>query len=143
MNHARAGQSAILLNSGWVLVAGGNTASSEIYEPGPAVWVPTGSLDTSLTDQTATLLANGNVLLAGGTGPGGVTLATAELYVTGIAPLVGLSENALPFSTQQVGTRGNALSFTVTNYGTAPLDVPGVEVTGADPADFAATSACH
>jgi Kelch motif/Galactose oxidase, central domain len=143
MNVARAGQTATLLNSGWVLVSGGGSATSEIYEPGPDVWVPTGGLSTVRTDATATLLGSGDVLVAGGAGPGNEPLATAEVFHTGVGPLVSLSEKAIVLSTQEVGTTGNALSFIVTNYGTGPLDVAGVEVSGANPSDFAATAACR
>jgi N-acetylneuraminic acid mutarotase len=49
------------------------------------VFVPTGSLHEPRDDHTATLLANGKVLVAGGSGTNGLTLASAELYdaVTG------------------------------------------------------------
>jgi N-acetylneuraminic acid mutarotase len=144
MDRARSGHTATLLNSGWVLVTGGGTSSSEIYEPGPAVWVPTGSLSTARSGQGAALLGNGDVLVAGGTEPGvGSPLATAEVYQAGVGPLVSLSAETLSMPTQEVGTTGNTQSFTVTNYGNAPLHVAGVETSGADPSDFAATSGCR
>ncbi|HTT86963.1 MAG TPA: choice-of-anchor D domain-containing protein, partial [Acidimicrobiales bacterium] len=143
MNHARAGQSATSLGGGWVLVAGGGTRTSEIYEPGRGVWVPTGSLGTARTDQTATLLNDGDVVVAGGSGPDQEPLSTAEVYEPGVGPLVQLSAPTLAFPTQQVGTTGNALSFTVTNYGTGPLDVSGVQTSGLHPSDFKATSGCR
>jgi N-acetylneuraminic acid mutarotase len=143
MNQARAGQTATLLDSGWVLVAGGGSSTSEIYEPNRGLWVPTGSLSTTRTDQTATLLSDGDVLVAGGSGPDRQPLSTAEVYQTGAGPLVSLSAKAMTFPTQQVGTAGNALSFTVSNFGTAPLDVSGVDTTGANPSDFEASSACQ
>jgi N-acetylneuraminic acid mutarotase len=142
MNVARAGQAATLLRSGWVLVAGGGQATSEVYEPNSGIWVPTGNLSTVRTDQTATLLPNGNVLEAGGSGPGQTPLATADLFEAGVGPLVSLSAPALTFPTQQVGTTGNALAVTITNNGTGSLRVAGVEVSGADPSDFLASSAC-
>ena len=142
MNEARAGQAATLLRGGWVLVAGGGRATSEVYEPDSGIWVPTGNLSTVRTGQTATLLPNGNVLEAGGAGPGQAPLATADLFDAGVGPLVSLSGSALAFPTQQVGTTGNALSVTVTNNGTGSLKVAGVEVSGADPSDYVASSAC-
>ena len=143
MNHARAGQTATLLSGGWVLVTGGGTATSEVFEPNAGVWVPTGSLSTSRTDQTATLLGNDDVLVAGGAGPDQQPLATAEVYHTGVGPLVSLPPRPMTFPTQEVRTTGNALPITVTNYGTGPLSVTGVETSGSDPSDFIATSACR
>jgi N-acetylneuraminic acid mutarotase len=142
MNQPRYGQTATLLQGGWVLVTGGGSATSEVYEPGLDVWVPTGSLSTPRTDQTATLLSDGDVLVAGGTGPDQEPLSTAEVFRAGAGPLVDLSVKSLSFPTQEVDTTGNALAFTVTNYGTAPLDVSGVQTSGEDPSDFLATSAC-
>ena len=43
-------------------------------------FVLTGSLSTARTEQTATLLNNGLVLIAGGVNPNGKSLASAELY---------------------------------------------------------------
>src|SRR6266568_5878394 len=43
-------------------------------------WSPAPSMATARADHTATLLGNGEVLLAGGQGPGGVALASCELY---------------------------------------------------------------
>jgi N-acetylneuraminic acid mutarotase len=142
MHQARAGQTASLLDGGWVLVTGGGTATSEIYEPEDGSWVPTGSLSVVRTDQTATALPDGDVLVAGGTGPDQEPLQTAEVYQTGPGPLVNLSTTALAFPSQEVGTTGDALSFTVTNMGTAPLHVAGVETTGLDPSDFEASTGC-
>ncbi len=143
MNHARAGQTATLLPGGWVLVAGGGTATSEVYEPDAGIWVPTGGLGVVRTDQTATLLGDGDVLAAGGTGPDNEPLQTAEVYGTGPGPLVSLSSTSLTFATQTVGTTGNSLAVTVSNLGTAPLQVSGVGTAGADPADFDAVSECQ
>src|SRR6266702_3833824 len=43
-------------------------------------WSPAPSMATARADHTATLLGNGEVLLAGGQGPGGSALASCELY---------------------------------------------------------------
>jgi hypothetical protein len=70
-----------------VLIAGGYNAgylaSAELYNPATGTFTPTGSMNTARAGPTATLLNNGMVLIAGGTGPGypvGGTLASAELY---------------------------------------------------------------
>jgi N-acetylneuraminic acid mutarotase len=102
---ARAEFTATLLPYGKVLVAGGipdNTeqvqlASAELYDPSTGKWSATGSMLTPRSKHTATLLANGKVLVAGGfcapLGPGGGAtkgcpavedpdgaIANAELY---------------------------------------------------------------
>ncbi|MEO5715846.1 MAG: kelch repeat-containing protein, partial [Luteolibacter sp.] len=52
--------------------------SAELYDPATGIWTDTGSLDTSRSSHTATLLPNGKVLYAGGYN--GSVLASAELY---------------------------------------------------------------
>ena len=65
-------------------MAGGEDASSnliasaELYNPATGKWTVTGSLATPRYDHTSTLLANGEVLIAGGVS--GTYTATAELY---------------------------------------------------------------
>jgi N-acetylneuraminic acid mutarotase len=142
MNHARAGQTATLLNGGWVLVAGGGSSTSEAYQPTPGIWVSTGDLSTARTDPVAASLANGDVLVAGGQGPDQEPLATAEVYQAGAGPLVRLSAGTVRFPPQQVGTTGDGLSFSLANDGTGPLDVAGVSTAGQNPSDFRATSTC-
>ena len=91
MNFARRGHLAVLLNSGQVLVVTGvvgatefgdfNTA--ELYNPSNGKWTLTGSTSARHETGTATLLSNGEVLLAGGgTGNFDSTRcsAVAELY---------------------------------------------------------------
>jgi N-acetylneuraminic acid mutarotase len=73
-----------LLANGQLLVAGGedaqgnHVAAAELYNPATGIWTATGSLATPRIDHTATLLANGEVLVAGGVGS--TYTATAELY---------------------------------------------------------------
>jgi hypothetical protein len=79
--------SAVLLNTGKVLVAGGCnaascntvTATAELYDPSTGAFSATGSLSVARDYQAAALLANGNVLVAGGFGTTG-TLTQAEVY---------------------------------------------------------------
>jgi hypothetical protein len=85
----RTSHTATLLPNGKVLVAGGSSsdggdgalASAELYDVMSGTWSATGSLGTARSHQTATLLPNGNVLVAGGYNVGeGGALASAELY---------------------------------------------------------------
>ena len=85
MGIGRNGQTATLLTSGKVLVAGGSitnafggggVTSAELYDPAKGVWSPTGSMNFARSIHTATLLPSGKVLVAGGAG----TNNSAELY---------------------------------------------------------------
>ena len=96
MSIGRVGHTATLLPDGKLLVAGGITgdagpagtggtalASAELYDPASGTWADTGSMHARRLDQTATLLPDGKVLVAGGMeGPfgGSSELASAELY---------------------------------------------------------------
>ncbi len=71
----RASHSATLLTNGKVLVAGGSSgrsggrtvwASAELYDPATGTFAATGNMTTARAYHTATLLPNGNVLVAGG-----------------------------------------------------------------------------
>lgn len=88
MTAPRAAHTATLLPGGKVLIAGGfrpkgtaevPIASAEIYDPKTDLFSPTGDMLEARTGHTATLLPNGQVLIAGGWGIGGRS-ATAELY---------------------------------------------------------------
>ena len=85
------GITATLLNDGQVLVAGGDRGESseqslglrgtcELYDPATGTWSKTGSLNTPRDGFTATLLPNGEVLVAGGVDNADEALATAEIY---------------------------------------------------------------
>jgi hypothetical protein len=85
----RDGPAATLLPNGHVLLTGGDIAtnalsSAEVYDPGlskpPGAWSSAPALAASRYGQTATLLGNGKVLIAGGVDNSGATLASAELY---------------------------------------------------------------
>src|SRR6266542_1914314 len=84
----RSGNTATLLPSGKVLVAGGShlvngnftvLSSVELYDPATGSWSPTGSLGTARAIHTATLLPSGKVLVTGGFN-GFSSLSSAELY---------------------------------------------------------------
>lgn len=87
---------ATLLRDGRVLVAGGATAAqpgkllanAELYDPSTGRWTATGSMIHPRANHTATLLPDGNVLVAGGSKPPNLsgpeepsmTLDSAEIY---------------------------------------------------------------
>jgi len=97
MNSPRLDQTATLLPTGQVLVAGGGsgltttngvtqvtqlTASVDLYDPVTGIFTPTGAMSTPRVLQGATLLPNGKVLISGGgtsNQPFTVT-ASAEVY---------------------------------------------------------------
>jgi hypothetical protein len=82
----RFSQTATLLPSGKVLIAGGMEengkydASAELYDPATGKFTPTASMKTARSCHTATLLPNGQVLIAGGADGSGLNLSSAEIY---------------------------------------------------------------
>jgi hypothetical protein len=54
--------------------------SAEIWDPTTGVWTLTGNMNWGHSGHTATLLADGTVLIAGGTDLNGSPLASAEIY---------------------------------------------------------------
>jgi large repetitive protein len=132
----RAEHTATRLPDGKVLVAGGipdNTeqlqlASAELYDLSTGKWSATGSMLTPRSKHTATLLANGKVLVAGGfcapLGPGGGAtkgcpavedldgaIANAELYdpATGTWAATGSMATARYLHTATLLADGNVL----------------------------------
>ena len=90
LNTARTLPTATVLNDGRVLVAGGagpgggpssTLSSAELYDPATGTFAFTGSLNAARYGHTATLLADGRVLVTGGaTNGAGTELASAEVY---------------------------------------------------------------
>ena len=87
---ARGLDTATLLADGRVLVSGGGDAgwvhpgpylaSAELYDPASGTFSPTGSLTTTRTVHSATLLADGRVLVIGGNEATDQPTVSAELY---------------------------------------------------------------
>ena len=93
----RTRHTATALPDGTVLVTGGasgvtfcrggrsatdfvSRSSAELFNPSIEMFTPNGSMTSARFGHTATLLSNGNVLLAGGVDENGNTLASAELF---------------------------------------------------------------
>jgi N-acetylneuraminic acid mutarotase len=82
----RSGETATTLQSGRVLVVGGEhdvaapLATTEVYDPRANRWIAGGRLGLARESHTATLLRSGQVLVAGGSVPRVGGTARAELY---------------------------------------------------------------
>lgn len=139
MSATRVGPTATLLPSGGVLVAGGvgtgysvPQPSAEIYNPATGTFSTTsGSMITTRTYHTATLLPNGLVLIAGGCGIDGSggpcePLASAELYnpATGTFSAAGTMTTTRVFPTATLLPNGQVLiaGGTSNGYSTNPLN---------------------
>lgn len=129
MTAARARHTAILLADGRILIAGGRTgtngseeqASAELYDPSTGAFTPAGAMINLRGLHSATLLADGRVLLTGCAVP--CDSAIAELYDPATGKFSGL------------GTPG-------AGGGAATLLADGrVLITGGCPADFRGTKA--
>lgn len=101
MGMGRFGQSATLLPSGKVLIAGGApywgwfgyaaSPTAELYDPTTGLFTPTGTMNVPRYGHTATLLPSGKVLMTSGFEYDVATRITAELYdpATGTFTLTG------------------------------------------------------
>jgi hypothetical protein len=95
----RRDHTATLLHDGRVLLAGGRStfpsntplATASIYNPITGTWSPTGSMNQARYWHTATLLDDGRVLIAGGTGASALDGAETYNPATGtFTPLVDM-----------------------------------------------------
>jgi hypothetical protein len=113
-----------LLPNGKVLVAGGFngsavSASAELFDPAGGTngsWTAPASLNTAREQHTATLLPNGMVLIAGGSGSSSV-LTSAELYDIGLGfvrpdwqPQIATATSPLISSLTLTGSRFQGIS---------------------------------
>ena len=102
MRRARVEHTAIRLDDGRVLVAGGDrgdgavTGAVELYDPERGRWSRTGALRAARASHTATLLPDGRVLVAGGRGRDGDALAAAELFDPRAGTWTSIASMAVP-----------------------------------------------
>ena len=120
MHTARYTHTATLLPNGKVLVAGGQstnafpniTASAEIYDPVSGTWTAANPMLIQRNSQTATLLANGLVLIAGGEVTNfNLVTSESELFnpASGTWTQTGFMPNPLAFHTATLLTNGQVL----------------------------------
>lgn len=115
LNQGRFNRTAVLLNSGKVLVTGGQyqlrhakaILLSELYDPNTGSWTASGNTNSAHINSTATLLANGKVLAVGGS----LASAIAELYDpnTGTWSLTGNLVAGRAYHTATLLTNGKVL----------------------------------
>lgn len=112
MTISREDHATVLLSNGQVLAIGGTTvnfngitvASTELYDPAAGAWTATGSMLQGRERHTATVLQNGQVLVAGGDYYDGVNagfLTECELY----DPAAGTWSVTASMSTPRYGAR--------------------------------------
>ncbi len=102
----------VVLGDGRALISGGRdasgapTATVEIYDPDTGLWSPIGSMLSARVAHTATLVANGRVLFAGGDVGG-----TAELFdpALGTSTVVGAVPSSGGFHTATLLADGRVL----------------------------------
>jgi hypothetical protein len=123
LNTPRVGHTATLLNSGMVLIVGGQDAggnalvNAELYDPATGTFTISGSLNAPRANHTATLLNNGTVLITGGWAPGppnsnsNILPSGAELYdpATGAFTVTGSLNTAREAHTATLLNNGKVL----------------------------------
>jgi hypothetical protein len=66
----------------------------------------------------------------------------AQVFLQGIFPAASISPSSLKFAQLPIGTSSSPQIVTLKNTGTATLVLSNINITGANPSDFAQTNAC-
>ncbi len=133
MNTERRNHTATLLLNGQVLVAGGWNDwtspdvlnSAELYNPATGTFTVTGSMTSGHDHHTATLLRNGQVLVAGGINNSGTAITVTELYdpATGIWSVTGGTNTPHDLHTATLLPNGKVLVAGGESSGSVTLNV--------------------
>ncbi len=161
------GATSTLLDNGDVLIAGGNTGSAsspsatsaaEIYDPATGTFVATSAMPVAAYDSTATLLDNGNVLVAGGISSSGTALSNAEIYNTGtgdwtqVSPMTTASFDAsasilgngeVLIAGGQTGSMSSVTTTTTSSTSTTTTSSTSTTTTMAPVTSYSATSSAE
>lgn len=117
MTVARAGHTATLLSDGRVLIIGGEAnplagspsgTTAEVYDPTAGTFAATGSMNQAHTFQSATLLSNGKVLIAGGGDAEVYDPAIGSFVLTGAMVMQNQFSQAVLLADGRVLVAGNA-----------------------------------
>jgi HYDIN/CFA65/VesB family protein/centrosomal CEP192-like protein/galactose oxidase-like protein len=144
-----AGDQGPTFNSDCVLENPSTLAFAESYDPAAGTFAKAADLLSPLESHTATLLNDGTVLIAGGTGApvtstivgGEVPHPSAEIFETTFAMV---NPPFVSFGNETVGTTNtNGQIVTLENdYESSALNITQVTINGVNPSDFAETDNC-
>jgi hypothetical protein len=137
MSSARLGHTATLMRDGAVLVAtgeypqSGGSGLAEIYYPDSGYWSGYG-MNTRRTDARAVLLADGRVLVVGGSG--NLTATDTERFMA--VTTMSVQSTVWDFGSVGVSSQGPTQELKVTNTGKQPLFISDVATSGVSASEF-------
>jgi hypothetical protein len=118
----------------------GDFAETNTCPVSPATLAPATSCTISVTFKpTATGPLNGSITVSDAL-PGSPQIVA--LSGTGVTPIVTLGGSSIGFGNQIVGTTSAVQMVSLTNTGTATLNISSIAITGANSGDFSQTNTC-
>lgn len=160
MKTGREGDTAVLLHSGKVLVAGGQTSApgdgspvytrtAEVYDPDTNTWTQAGSMSTGRFQPTMTVLADGRVLVTGGTGSidtgsgvsSAVSLKSAEVYDPATDSFSDVASMSVPRAMHSASLLPDGKVLVAGGYDSASGELSSAEVYDPAANDWTATGA--